>query len=108
PAGHAAADHDVVVDRLERHVGSDRGRRVPRALPGLVDGDQQPRAPAVRGDDDPVEQKRWQLLAELRGQRRPAVDAEAADAAIDDRGTGEALAADRRADAVGTDQDVTL
>ena len=108
PRRHAAADHDVVVDRLERHVRGDRGRRIARPLPGPVDRDQQPRALAVRGDDHTLVQVRWQLPGQFGGQRRTAEDAEPADAGVDDRGAGEALAADRRADAVGADQDVAV
>ena len=47
-----------------------------------------------------------QLLVELRGERRAAVDADALDAGRDHRHLGEQLAAHRRADAVGTDQQV--
>ena len=108
PGRHAAADHDIVVDRLECHVGGDRGRRVTRALPGAVDRDQQPRALAVRGDDHALEQVRRQLAGQFGGQGRTPEDAKPADACVDDRGAGEPLPADRRADAVGAHEHVTL
>jgi hypothetical protein len=77
-------------------------------LPGPVDRDQQPGALAVRGDDHALEQVRRQLRGQLGGQRRAAEDAQAADAGVDDGGARKLLPADRGADAVRADQDVTL